>query len=114
MSSRTTSGTDRAKAVPKGAERLEEADRVFSALAHPSRRHVLMVLHFRGGSMTAGEIADRFACTWPTTSRHLKVLEQAGLVSVERRGRERLYKLEKKRLRDVTNDWLKWFDESPK
>lgn len=39
--------------------------------------------------MTAGEIAERFSCTWPTTSRHLRVLESAGLVRVEKRGRAR-------------------------
>ena len=43
--------------------------------------------------MTAGEIAGRFGCSWPTTSRHLKQLEAAGLVAVETRGRERVYQV---------------------
>jgi DNA-binding transcriptional ArsR family regulator len=59
--------------------------------------------------MTGGDIADRFACSWPTTTRHLRVLEQAGLVSVEKRGRERIYKLELGRLVGVTGGWLDWF-----
>ena len=63
-----------------GRRELEEYDAVFSALAHATRRHVLLVLNARGGSMTAGEIAERFSCSWPTTSRHLKVLRDAGLV----------------------------------
>jgi DNA-binding transcriptional ArsR family regulator len=63
--------------------------------------------------MTAGAIADRFHCSWPTTSRHLKVLETAGLVRVEKRGRERIYKLDTSRLLGVAGDWLDWFrDES--
>lgn len=61
--------------------------------------------------MTAGEIADRFGCSWPTTSRHLRVLEAAGLVHVEKRGRERIYRLDEERLRRVTSRWLAVFDQ---
>lgn len=87
-------------------EALEAVDAVFGALAHASRRHILLVLHFRGGQMTAGEIAGRFECSWPTTTRHLKVLREAGLVVVERRGRERVYRLDRARLHDVAGAWL--------
>lgn len=86
-----------------------DAEAVFAALAHPSRRQILLVLLFRGGEMTAGDIADRFACAWPTTTRHLRVLENASLVRVEKRGRERVYRLEAGRLLGVTDDWLRWF-----
>ena len=58
--------------------------------------------------MTAGEIAFRFSCTWPTTSRHLRKLESAGLVEVEREGRDRIYRLNAQRLR-VATEWLGWF-----
>jgi DNA-binding transcriptional ArsR family regulator len=68
-----------------------------------------MVLHARGDRVNAGEIARRFACSWPTTTRHLRVLEQAGLVAVERRGRERFYRLERERLRRVVGGWLAHF-----
>lgn len=82
---------------------------VFNALAHASRRHILLVLRYRGGEMTAGDIAERFACSWPTTTRHLRVLEAAGLVNVEKRGRERIYRLEQERLRRITAKWLQPF-----
>lgn len=59
--------------------------------------------------MTAGEIADRFSCSWPTTTRHLRVLTDAGLVAVEQRGRERVYQLCDDRLRSVAGEWLRWF-----
>ena len=96
--------------LPSSAEReLQDLDLVFGALAHASRRHILLVLRFRGGSMTAGEIADRFSCSWPTTTRHLRVLEEAGLVQVEQRGRERVYTVETERLNRVTGKWLEWF-----
>ena len=67
-----------------------------------------MTLHFRGES-TAGDIAARFAHKWPTTTRHLGVLEDAGLVRQERRGRSRIYTVDKARLGLVT-EWLGWFD----
>lgn len=92
------------------AEReLKQLDGVFKALAHRTRRHILVVLNARGGRMTAGEIAGRFHCAWPTTTRHLRVLEDAGLVRVERRGREWVYRLEAPHLRRVVDGWLEWF-----
>jgi len=92
-------------------EELETTSTVFAALAHPSRRQILLVLRFRGGKMTAGEIAQRFSCTWPTTTRHLQVLESAGLVRVEKSGRGRLYHLDTDLLLTVTRNWLRWFEE---
>jgi DNA-binding transcriptional ArsR family regulator len=89
---------------------LRELDAVLRALAHASRRHILVVLHARGGRMTAGSIAKRFSCAWPTTTRHLRVLEAAGLVRVERAGREWLYVLESDRLHRVVGGWLGHFD----
>jgi len=89
-----------------GVERTEE---VFSALAHPSRRQILLTLHFRGGEMSAGDIANRFACSWPTTTRHLNILRAAGLVSFDKVGRVRVYRLERDTLMKVVNDWLYWF-----
>jgi DNA-binding transcriptional ArsR family regulator len=94
---------------PDPAAAVAAAERVFAALAHPSRRHILLTLQFRGGAMSAGEIAERFACSWPTTTRHLNILRAAGLVAVVRRGRERVYTLERDRLRAVVGEWLAWF-----
>ena len=91
------------------ARELAEIDTVFGALAHASRRHILLVLHFHGGKMTAGQIAGRFECSWPTTTRHLRRLEEAGLVRAVKDGRERIYRLETRRLRRVVVDWLGWF-----
>ena len=94
----------------RGLRELEDLEIVFKALAHETRRHILVVLNARGGSMTAGEIAGRFSCTWPTTSRHLRILEQAGLVRVDKKGREWIYVLETERIQKVVKGWLKWFE----
>jgi DNA-binding transcriptional ArsR family regulator len=82
---------------------------VFNALANRTRRTILLVLHARGGEMTSGAIAARFDCSWPTTSQHLRVLEKAGLVTIELRGREHAYRLDPDRLRSVAGAWLDRF-----
>lgn len=60
--------------------------------------------------MTAGELASRFDCSWPTTTRHLGVLNDAGLVRCERHGRERRYTIDGEQLREVAGRWLAKFD----
>ena len=58
--------------------------------------------------MTAGEIAAMFAHAWQTTTRHLQVLEAAGLLTHERQGRMRIYRIERNRLA-LVGDWLAHF-----
>lgn len=82
------------------------------ALAHPARRHILLVLHFRGGIMSSREIAARFECAWPTTTRHLSVLREAGLVAVLSEGRRRHYSLRMERM-EIVRRWLEWFRQPP-
>jgi DNA-binding transcriptional ArsR family regulator len=88
--------------------KLAALDAVVAALAHPARRQILLTIHFRGEA-SAGEIAGRFAHAWPTTTRHLRVLEHAGLLRHERRGRSRLYVVDRERLA-LVREWLSWFD----
>jgi DNA-binding transcriptional ArsR family regulator len=97
-------------AKPTGFAELDDFDAVFGALAHRARRTILSVLHASGGSMTSGAIAAWFEHSWPTTSQHLRVLEQAGLVRIELRGREHVYQLQQDRLLTVTCGWLSHFD----
>ena len=94
---------------PASADAYES---LFTALAHPARRRILISLHFAGGEMSAGAIARLFAQAWPTTTRHLQTLEAAGIVRAERRGRSRVYQLEPKPLA-LGRDWLDWFGRDP-
>ena len=99
-------------AVRAGTARGDAYDAVFTALAHPARRRILMTLYFEGGSMTSGAIAAIFRSAWPTTTRHLRVLVAAGLVRRQAQGRERTYRLERPRL-ELVRDWLAWFSKDP-
>jgi len=93
---------------PRSQASRDAYEAMFTALAHPARRRILMTLNFEGGSMTAGAIADLFEHAWPTTTRHLRVLEAATLVRQERRGRVRTYSIDLRRLA-LVRDWIAWF-----
>jgi len=96
---------------PRGLAELDDLELVFNALSHVQRRQILVVLDARGGAMTSGEIAERFSCKWPTTSRHLRVLEEAGLVEVTQEGRVWNYTLNRARLKRVAGNWINAFRE---
>ncbi|MGX1743093.1 ArsR/SmtB family transcription factor [Bosea sp. NPDC055353] len=64
----------------------------FAALADPTRRSIIEMLGER--ALSAGEIAAGFSASAPAISQHLKVLREAGLVSVEVRGQQRIYRLD--------------------
>ncbi len=64
---------------------------VFQALASQARRKILAYLS--GGELTAGEIADRFNMTKPSISKHLSILESAGLIKGDKRGQFIYYSL---------------------
>jgi DNA-binding transcriptional ArsR family regulator len=76
---------------------------VFGALADPTRRAILARL--ADGDLTVGEVAAPFPVSQPAISRHLRVLEQAGLISRHRRATARLSHFEPARLQ-VATAWL--------
>jgi DNA-binding transcriptional ArsR family regulator len=85
---------------------MMEVDRlntVFAALADPTRRAILARL--AGGDLAVRDVAAPFSMSQPAISRHLKVLEEAGLISRSRRATARLSHLEARPLRDATA-WL--------
>ena len=85
---------------------LADTDAVFAALAHEARRNILVVLSHLGGELPSGYLAARFQHSWPTTTRHLGVLQKAGLVEVRREGRSSFYRLNRERLNQVVGTWL--------
>jgi ArsR family transcriptional regulator, arsenate/arsenite/antimonite-responsive transcriptional repressor len=77
----------------------------YEALADPVRRGVLDLLR-RGGSRTAGDIAEQFDVSKPTLSHHLGVLRSAGLVRSERRGTNVVYTLQTNVFEELAADLL--------
>lgn len=73
------------------------------ALADPVRRELVGLLAH--GEVAAGELAGRFPVSRPAISRHLRVLREAGLVTVRAEGKRRLYALDPRPLREL-DDWL--------
>jgi DNA-binding transcriptional ArsR family regulator len=79
-------------------------DRTFHALADGTRRSMIQVLA-QGRARTAGELGSRFRSAQPTISKHLKVLEEAGLVTRTIDGRVHRFRLRRQSLRQA-QDWL--------
>ncbi|HZG55845.1 metalloregulator ArsR/SmtB family transcription factor [Paenibacillus sp.] len=78
----------------------------FSALAEPNRLHIVELL--RNGPLPVGEIAERCGLLQPQTSKHLKVLSDAGLVEVQPAANRRIYKLRPEPLQEM-DAWLDTF-----
>lgn len=74
----------------------------YRALGDPTRREILRLL--REGDTPAGELASHFEISWPSVSRHLKVLEGAGLVSSQRHGGHIIYSLQTSVLEDIATE----------
>lgn len=86
--------------MPAASEQLNST---FAALADPTRRAILARL--ASGEATVSELAEPFDMTQPAISKHLKVLEQAGLISRDRDAQRRPSRLEPKRLAEASA-WL--------
>lgn len=85
------------------AKQSASLDDCFQALSHPTRRAILDRL--TRGPATVGDVSEAFDVAAPTISRHLDVLEKAGLVARERIGRDHFLALRAAPLRDA-NSWL--------
>src|SRR5690349_18100760 len=85
------------------ATATDQLDRTFAALADPTRRAILARL--AGGEASVTELAAPFAMSQPAISKHLKVLERAGLISRSRDAQKRPCRLEAQPLA-VATDWL--------
>jgi DNA-binding transcriptional ArsR family regulator len=78
----------------------------FEAIAEPNRRRILDLL--RAGERPAGELVEATGLSQPGVSKHLKLLREAGLVSMRPEGQRRLYRLEPGELAEL-DAWLKPF-----
>lgn len=79
-------------------------EKIFQALSSSVRRKILA--YVSENSMTAGEIAERFEITKPSLSKHLKILENAGLVTAEKKGQFVHYTLVEDNLVNTLNGFV--------
>ncbi|MDH5325494.1 MAG: metalloregulator ArsR/SmtB family transcription factor [Gammaproteobacteria bacterium] len=79
-------------------------DRIFHALGDESRRKVLATISHRG-QCSAGELVDLFSSSQPTVSKHLKVMENAGLLVREVHGRQHFFSINAAPLKEA-DAWL--------
>ena len=86
-------------------------DAVWGAMNDASRRRMLDLL--RAESMTTGELCEKFEFSRFAVMKHLKVLETAGLVIVERRGRERINHLNPLPMQAIYRRWIRPFEKIP-
>ena len=89
-----------------------QLDLAFGALAHPIRRGILARLST--GEATIAELAEPFKVSAPAISKHMRILEEAGLLSRKKQGREHHCRLEHKRMKEA-EAWIenhrKFWDE---
>jgi len=86
--------------------RADVLTRTFSALADPTRRAILARL--AGGEASVNELAAPFAMSLPAVSRHLKVLENAGLITRSREAQWRPCRLEAGPLKEIAG-WVEYY-----
>lgn len=91
-----------------GMTNAHRNERVFQAIAHPVRRRILEEL-MKGEKPTSG-LAAPFKISLPAVSQHLSVLKEAHLVSERRVGRQRIYQLHPRPLKEVF-EWVEFFEQ---
>ena len=85
-----------------------EVTDAFQAIADPSRRQILKLL--TKDSLTINALADNFDMSRPAVSKHVKILYNAGFISIKDMGRERYCTLKKDGFDELQN-WIKYFDQ---
>jgi DNA-binding transcriptional ArsR family regulator len=86
-------------------------DAVFRALSDPGRRRLLDRLNERNG-LTLTELCADMGMTRQSVSKHLDVLETAGLVTTRKRGREKLHYLDAAPITDIADRWIHHYDRT--
>lgn len=109
---RRLSGGDKGVAAELARLRRNDMEKeniaLFAALAEPSRMRMVSLL--RGGPLSVGEIAERLQIRQPQASKHLKVLQQAGIVEVEADANRRHYRLRAEPFQEL-EIWLTGYRE---
>ncbi len=81
---------------------------VFQAISDPIRREIILLLSEK--NLTLNGVTQNFKISRPAISKHIKILEECGLVTIEQQGRERYCNVNPEPLNEVY-DWLSYFDK---
>ena len=81
---------------------------IFRAISDPTRRSIMAMLS--DGERSLNDISAQYEMTRPAVTKHLKILEQGGLISVRSQGRERIHRLQPEALKTVA-DWVNFFSQ---
>ena len=81
---------------------------VFQLLAEPSRRHLLEAL--RDGERSVNDLVDRTHMSQPSVSKQLRILRDSGVVSLRAAGRQHLYSIQGRSLREAS-EWLSYYEQ---
>jgi DNA-binding transcriptional ArsR family regulator len=92
----------------RGMARAATTADAFNAVAEPRRRQILDLL--AGGERPVTDLVERIGIAQPQVSKHLRVLREVGLVRVRGEGRQRIYRLDARRLKPI-HDWVGRYEE---
>ncbi len=81
---------------------------VFQAIADPTRREILSLLTNK--DLKLNDVAEKFKISRPAVSKHIKILNECGLIKINQQGRERYCKINPEPLKQVYN-WVQYFDQ---
>jgi DNA-binding transcriptional ArsR family regulator len=89
---------------------MKEIDKVFKALADPSRRELIDRLHAKNGQ-TLSELCQGLDMARQSVTQHLGLLEDANLISVQRQGREKLHYFNPVPIHEIYERWIRKFEQ---
>ena len=88
----------------------DKITKLFKAIADPTRRDIFHALVIATSALSITQISNQFDMTRQGVTKHIKTLEEAGLVYIEAQGRERYCNPNPKELQEV-NKWLKFYEQ---
>lgn len=88
----------------------DKITRLFKAIADPTRREIFHALVIATSALSITQISNQFEMTRQGVTKHIKTLEEAGLVHIKAEGRERFCNANPKELQEV-NKWLKFYEQ---
>lgn len=88
----------------------DKITKLFKAIADPTRREIFHALVIAASALSITQISDQFSMTRQGVTKHIKILENAGLVQINAQGRERFCFANPKELKEVTK-WLTFYEQ---